>query len=584
VHFSPYCEIDLPDGEERLQAAFADPDEVFIANESGDVPAMLARVESFARGGGWAVGYVAYEAASGFDSALKSRDSVAGLPAAIFAGFRKSITPPRVRGPWLSGIWRDISTPERFDEGVSSILAGIAAGDYYQINYTTRLRAAFAGDSLGFFDALRASQPAAFCTYLDFGRWQICSVSPELFFQWHDDDSAGQGRTLQCRPMKGTAARSDDPGADRAGAVHLRDSPKERAENLMIVDLIRNDLSKLARLGSVAVPQLFTVEAWPTVWQMTSTVTSRTRPGVRLADVFAALFPCGSVTGAPKVAAMAKIASLEEAPRGEYCGAIGIVKPGGAAQFSVGIRTVVVDRERGTAECGVGSGIVWDSKAPAEYAEWQSKRAFLDRACPPYELFETLRLRRGRYALLQGHLGRLQRSAQALGFSFDAERVRSALQGAADANLAGSWRVRLRLGADGKIQVDVAALDAQGKSVRIGLAAKPVDSSDPWLRHKTTRRGIYDTLASTLPGVFDTLLHNQRGELTEFTRGNLVVSIDGVLVTPPVDCGLLPGVYRGVLLARGRIVERIVRQEDLARAQGVWFVNSVRGAIAVSVA
>jgi len=576
---SAYCEIDFPHSGERLRPVFAEPLELLVAGSVAEVPQLLARVEAHARAGYWAVGFVAYESAGAFDAALSTHDPVDGLPPAMFAVYRGTAPAARQRGDWMCGAWRNIAGREQFDADVAAIRQGIADGDFYQVNYTTRLRAPFRGDSLAFFDALRASQASAWCAYLDFGRWQICSVSPELFFDWRDDD--GAGRALISRPMKGTAARDDDPEKDGAAAIALRQSAKECAENVMIVDLIRNDLSRVARLGTVAVPDLFTVESWPTVWQMTSTVACRTRDGTTLGEVFAAAFPCGSVTGAPKAAAMAAIARLETAPRGIYCGAIGIVKPGGEAVFSVGIRTAVVDAERAVAECGIGSGIVADSTATAEYAEWQSKRIFLDRACPEYELLETLRLHRGRYWLQPGHLARMARSAGALGFPFDGELIVGVLAAAADRHRTGDWRVRLRLAIDGAARVEAFPLEPRPAAATVAVAASPVDSTNPWLRHKTTRRGLYESLAATKEGIFDTLLHNERGELTEFTRGNLVVEFDGRLVTPPLECGLLPGVYRHVLLARKRVREQIVTLGEIEHATALWFVNSVRGAVAV---
>ncbi len=374
-----YCEIDFPGPQGPIRAAFAEPTELLVALNLAEVPAVLAQVQSLAQKGNWVAGYLAYEAAGAFDAALNTSEPVPGLPLAMFAAFPEPARSQRRRGDWLCGAWGDIIDRAGFDTGISAILGGIAEGNFYQVNYTTRIRAPFRGDSLAFFDALRANQQGAWSAYLDFGRWQVCSVSPELFFHLRENGSGG--RALTCRPMKGTAARDDDPRRDRAAAAGLRESPKERAENLMIVDMIRNDVSRVAQLGTVAVPEMFSIERWPTVWQMTSTVTCRTPATTTLGEVLAAMFPCGSVTGAPKVAAMAAISRLETAPRGIYCGAIGVVKPGGEAVFNVGIRTTVVDATRGVAECGIGSGIVLDSVAAAEYAEWQSKRLFLDRAC-----------------------------------------------------------------------------------------------------------------------------------------------------------------------------------------------------------
>jgi para-aminobenzoate synthetase/4-amino-4-deoxychorismate lyase len=572
---SAYCELDLP--PDGLVGSFAEPVAMLVARTADEVPGLLARVEALAAEGCWLLGFVAYEAAWAFDSALVGLEPADDLPLAAFAAFRSRAV-PRPRGDFMCGAWRDVTTPTAFESSIAAIKADIGDGRYYQVNYTTRLRAPFLGDGAALFDALRASQPGAYSVYLDFGRWQVCSVSPELFFHWRPA-SGGVPPRLTLRPMKGTAPRDADPERDRLAAESLRNSAKDRAENLMIVDLLRNDASRVAELGSVAVPALFEIEPWATVWQMTSTVECRPRPEVRLPDLFAALFPCGSVTGAPKAEAMRAIRELEAAPRGVYCGAIGVVMPGGEACFNVGIRTVVVDAERGLAECGIGSGIVADSTAEGEGAEWLVKQRFLRRACPDYELFETLLLRRGRYWLLAEHLARLGQSANALGFRFDGNEIRAALEQAAHGFGSGRWRVRLRLAMDGAVAIDSESIVRQHGPVICALAARPVDSANPWLHHKTTRREVYASLG--VPDAFDTLLFNERGEATEFTRGNLVVRLGGRLLTPARACGLLPGAFRAALLARGTIEEAVLPLADVAAADSVWFINSLRGAMRV---
>lgn len=575
---SAYCELDLP--PDGLVGSFAEPAEVLVARTPDEVPGLLARVEALAAEGCWLLGFVAYEAAGAFDSAHVGHDAIEGLPLAVFAAFRSSVA-ARPRAEFLCGAWRDITTAPAFESCVASIKADIAEGRYYQVNYTTRLRAPFLGDSAALFDALRRSQPGAYSVYLDFGRWQVCSVSPELFFHWRPG-GGGVSPRLTLRPMKGTAPRDSDAESDRQSAESLRTSAKDRAENLMIVDLLRNDASRVAELGSVTVPSLFEVEAWATVWQMTSTVECRPRPEVRLPNLFAALFPCGSVTGAPKAEAMRAIRELEPVPRGVYCGAIGVVMPGGEARFNVGIRTVIVDAERSLAECGIGSGIVADSTAAGEGDEWRVKERFLRRACPDYDLLETLLWRRGRYWLLAEHLGRLERSANALGFGFDRNGIHAALHEAAYGFGTGRWRVRLRLAMDGAVAVDSESIVRQRGPVTCALAAWPVASANPRLRHKTTRRDIYASLA--VPDAFDTLLFNERGEATEFTRGNLVVRLGGRLLTPALACGLLPGAFRAALLARGTVEEAVLPLGEVGAAERVWFINSLRGALPVEFA
>ena len=569
------AQIDFPqeDGT-RLALSFSRPVAVLVAHRLEEVAAVVAAAEAHAQAGRWVVGFVAYEAAPAFDPAFRVLPPADFLPLAAFCVYEGPGSDEGPGGEFSCGPWRLSTPPPRIAASMDAIHRGIAGGDYYQVNLTTRLGADFAGAGAALFAALRAAQPDAYGAHLAGDGWQLLSVSPELFFDWQPDG------TLTTRPMKGTAPRHAAATADAAAAERLRASAKEQAENLMIVDLLRNDLARVAATGSVRVPRLFDIEALPSAWQMTSTVQATTRPEVGLADVFRALFPCGSVTGAPKVAAMAAIAALEDAPRGAYCGAIGVIRPGGHASFSVGIRSVVVDERRGHAECGIGSGIVFDSTAEQEYAEWLVKRRFLLRATADFRLLETLRLEDGAYRLRERHLERLGASAGHFGFPCDPARAAAALDALAARLPTEAWRVRLLLDRHGAVTTESYGLEAIPGPLRFALAAAPVDSSDEFLRHKTTQRAVYQAHVPPA-GCFDTLLWNERGELTEFTRGNLVVEIAGRRVTPPVACGLLPGVLRAELLARDEIHEQVVRCDELAQATGVWFINGVRGMLRV---
>lgn len=570
--------IDFPraeGGRERLD--FSAPRAVLSATTPDEVPGVLAAAERQAHAGRWVVGCVAYEAAPAFDVALRVRPAAGPLPLAVFAihDAPDQRADDAHAADFSCGPWRMLPSPEGGLAAVGAVQRGIVAGDYYQVNLTARLRAAFAGDGPALFDALRTTQPAGYCAHLDGGAWEVLSVSPELFFDWRPDSGV-----LTTRPMKGTAPRGADAATDAAAAQALRASAKERAENLMIVDLLRNDLARVAALGTVRVPELFALDALPTAWQMSSTVQCATRPGTSLAEIFRALFPCGSITGAPKVAAMAAIAALEEAPRGAYCGAIGLLRPGGHATFNVGIRSVVIDRTAGRAECGIGSGIVADSTAAAELDEWRVKRGFLLRATAHFELLETLRLEDGAYPERARHLARMAASAAHFGFAFDRACAAAALDELARRHPAGAWRARLLCDRAGVPRAACHALEAAPAAAAVVLAAGPIEGDAEFFLHKTTERAAY---AAFVPpaGVFDTLLWNARGELTEFTRGNVVVELDGRRVTPPVACGLLPGVGRAILLERGAVTERVVRREDLPRATGLWFVNSLRGCLPV---
>ncbi|MEO8103503.1 MAG: bifunctional anthranilate synthase component I family protein/class IV aminotransferase, partial [Betaproteobacteria bacterium] len=448
----------------------------------------------------------------------------------------------------------------------------IREGRFYQVNLTTRLAAEFSGDALAFYRALQSWQPNGYHAFIDTGEAQLLSVSPELFFTLHDGKVTTQ-------PMKGTAPRGDTPEADERIAWELTHSDKERAENLMIVDLLRNDLSRIAQPNSVEVTALFALQPLPSVWQMTSTINASLRDGLGITDVFRALFPCGSVTGAPKVEAMRAIRDLETSPRGAYCGAIGYVAPAVEghvrACFNVGIRSVWISH--GRAMCGVGGGITWDSSVDGEWAEVIYKSRFVKRASAPFELLETIRLEDGALALRERHLDRMENSARHFRFAFDRAQVNRELDRLARQYPRDAWRVRVRLSRGGGIPADAAALEATPAQPRFRLADAPVTGADEFLRHKTTRREIYEQHAPPGQAAFDTLLWNERGELTEFTRANLVLKLDGVLWTPPLSCGLLDGTLRGELLAWGILQERVLWRADIARADGIWWLNGLRG-------
>jgi para-aminobenzoate synthetase/4-amino-4-deoxychorismate lyase len=558
---------------------FANPVRVIVATRAEEVRPALREAERAAQRGLYAAGFVAYEAAPAFDPALAVRGA-GPLPLAWFGLFERPLPAPPDEAPGAFEVSAWLPSVERaaYDAAVERVRAAIGRGETYQANYTLRLRAQFRGDDLAFYEQLHAAQRAGYCAYLRLGRQRILSASPELFFQWRD----GQ---IVTRPMKGTARRGRWLEEDEARAAALLASEKERAENLMIVDLLRNDVGRVAAVGSVGVPQLFAAERYPTVWQLTSTVSARTRPGVTLENVFAALFPCGSVTGAPKVNTMRLLAALEDSPRGAYCGAIGLVEPGGAATFSVAIRTVQLDAATGAAEYGVGGGITWDSTPAAEYAEAQAKAALLTMRWPPFELLETMRLDAGRYDLLERHLARLAASARFFGYACDLGRIRAALEAHAREHGPAARRVRLLLADDGSARVESAALTPLPPGpLHVAIASAPVFSDDRFLFHKTTRREVYEQRKADAPDCFDVLLWNERGELTEFTIGNLVLELDGRRYTPPIDCGLLAGTMRAELLERGEVADRVLLRDDLRRATDVWLVNSVRGWVRVALA
>lgn len=466
---------------------------------------------------------------------------------------------------------------DRYADKIDEILRWITDGDGYQINFTFPLHCRVYGSPLALYTRLRARQPVRYGAYLGVPGKTVLSLSPELFFE-------RVGTRVTTRPMKGTANRGMTVAEDDENRRGLLASAKERAENIMIVDLLRNDLGRLASPGGVRVESLCDVEAYPTLWQMVSTVTADL-PGVGLYDLFRSLFPCGSITGAPKIAAMQKIEDLEESPRGLYTGTLGWVAPGGDCRFNVAIRTLDV-ADDGSATLGVGSGIVIDADAGREYAECLLKSRFLTGFDPGFELIETIRLEQGRMDLLPLHLERLAASAAALGFACDLRAISAALAEHATATIDGVFRVRLSLSHDGNWKIELGELPGEPAGQRYALVAdEQLDPGDYLLRHKTSARSRYDRQLRRLsgrPDVFDAIFLNTRGEVCEGARSNVFVERDGLLLTPPATCGLLPGVMRRHLLESGRAVEQILTREDLYRAQRIFLANALRGMIPVS--
>lgn len=648
---------------------------VELAWQANEVLPALQRIEHAVQQGAWAVGYIAYEAAAGLDPALAramrpphppipqqpatppapatptsaTREPATPLLAfALFTGPDTGATchnsalpyagslpaqhpcPPCTEptthvAPDASGTtcpqppqWQLSESQADYVAKVNRLRAAIAAGDLYQVNYTLRADAATDPHFSPwlYYEALRQRQQCRYGAFLDFGDYRILSLSPELFFDWNRSTGA-----ITTRPMKGTAPRGATPEADAAQVQALQTSAKERAENVMIVDLLRNDLGRIAQTGSVHVPQLLHTEPYPTLWQMTSTVQATTRPGTSLTQVLQALFPCGSITGAPKHMSMQKIAASEPQPRGVYCGAVGFIHKD-RALFNVAIRTITHTQvthpqanasptgQGGHMRCGTGGGITWPAQAEAEYAEAQLKLRFLHTAplpAPDFALRETLLLAHGRFALLPLHLHRMAQSAQTCHFwPVSSSQRLQALQAFAAQHRQGLWRVALTQTAGGQLtvegspladtacapQTDWAESDAlptqwlqpparhamPAQPVALAAQANTVDAC--WLLHKTTRRAHYDAALAAAPGAWDVILHNAEGFATECTRGNLVLQTASGCITPPLAHALLPGTLRAALLERGLLREEPISVQRLLYPQPhdrLWFINSVRG-------
>ncbi len=564
---------------------FTNPITILTAHDASEVADVIKAVDAATQAGAYAAGFIGYEAAPAFEPSATVKAG-GHTPLARFGIFesphpgsmQQNSATPQVSAWVLDTHFAD------YNAALTTIHDAIERGDTYQINYTLRAHAQLIGEGFAYYEQLRRAQRADYCAYLDWGDVQVLSISPELFF-------TRTGNSVVTRPMKGTARRGVMPDEDAALGKWLYESRKNRAENLMIVDLLRNDLSRLAELGGVSVPSLFTIERYPTVMQMTSTVQATLRPHVALWDVLAALFPCGSITGAPKLKSMEIIAALEKTPRGPYCGAVGYISPGGDAVFNVAIRSVVLTSKTGAMECGLGGGITWDSNPVEEFEEVKTKAQFLEHRPTGFDLIETLRLEQGRLTLRHRHHSRLSASAAALGFPKPTALLDVALDEFAAQYPKGVYRVRLLYSVAGTVHLEGFALEsalgsdpkaASTKVITVDIAQGPVSSHDLFLHHKTTRRLVYDHyMQQAEPNSFDVLLWNERGEVTEFTRGNVVAEMNGRRITPPLSCGLLAGTLRQELLEKEQIEERVITLYELQQASALWFINGVRGWVPV---
>jgi para-aminobenzoate synthetase/4-amino-4-deoxychorismate lyase len=582
---------------------FTSPLRSCIAYTPSEVDQLFQELECARAAGLMAAGFFSYECGSCFEPRAAQVPPAPGEPLAWFGIYRRSYPFDHAAGrfpegepPELTALRTEPQPPPAANEAtvqaelalsavdyarsIEAIHEWIRSGDVYQLNFTALLGIRAPGSLAALYQRLRQRQPVEYGAFLHWkpGR-HILSFSPELFFRLDERTAAeGGARRIVTRPMKGTVARGRTSTEDRARADWLRNDQKNRAENLMIVDLLRNDLGRLAKFGSVRVEDLFAVERHPTLWQMTSTVTADLRPEADLAAVFRALFPCGSITGAPKVRAMQLIAELEARPRGVYTGSIGYIAPG-RAEFNVAIRTLDFNGTQGT--MGVGGGIVIDSSAADEYAECLLKASFLTEPVPEFQLIETL-LWQGGYPLLALHLHRLEDSADYFGFPCDRAETEAALERHARTfSSADARKVRLLLDREGSLHIASDPLLANAdRPTRVRIAPERIDPADPFYFHKTTHRPLYAHAfaAAQRDGFDEVLFFNERGELTEGAISNVFVAKDGRWRTPPIECGLLAGVQRRHLLeTRPEIAESILTEQDLHTADTVYLANAVRG-------
>lgn len=561
-------------------AVFSNPSRVIVAMEPAAVPAALMSMQHALASGHYLAGYFSYELGYTFEPRLaKLLPDNRTIPLLWFGQFDAS--PTLVNGDDATALWPDervYATPltiewdrETYRSRFDAIMKAIRAGDTYQVNLSMRARFRLTGDPRALYGQLRSRAGSAHGAFIDDGERQLLSFSPELFFAL---DAQGK---ITTRPMKGTAGRGVNAAADRALCDRLRANCKDRAENLMIVDLIRNDLGRLAKTGSVEVSELFTVETYPTLHQMTSTVQARVRSGCGIVEILQALFPCGSVTGAPKIRAMQLIRELENSPRGVYCGSIGMFAPDGSAYFNVAIRTLTISNDVG--ELGIGGAVVSDSEADQEYEECLLKARFYQTARRPLALIETMAYKEGMWPRRDRHLRRMHASAETLGIPFEVPRAVEALQAAAAASRAPVCRLRLRLREDGTLVAEAHAMLQPVEPLRFLVSERRVRSTDPLNRHKTDWRDAYEQeyAWANARGADEAILLNERGELCEGTRTNVFMERDGRLLTPPLSSGALGGCLRAELLASGQCEEVVLTMADLRHADRIFLGNSLRG-------
>jgi para-aminobenzoate synthetase / 4-amino-4-deoxychorismate lyase len=546
------------------------PTDVVRAHDLDEVIPLVREAERAARRGQYVAMMLSYEAAPAFDPALLTRSPASSLPLAWAAIFPTGSTGNDAPfSSYATSAWKPAVTYQDYKSAIERILESIADGYTYQVNYSFPLTATFNGDPFSFYADLTRAQGAQYSAFLDLGDFQILSLSPELFFERN-------GLRVKTRPMKGTIGRGRWTAEDQELAERLRQSKKDQAENVMIVDLLRNDLGKVSKTGSVRVSSLFELERFETLWQMTSTVESTLNDGVGLVELLSALFPCGSITGAPKISTMKIINQLEPFPRGVYTGAIGLLRPGGDCIFNVAIRTLQLDSKSGVMTFGVGGGVTTDSTAEREYDECLVKSAFLEKRALSFQLLETMLLEDGEVFLLDRHLARLTDSANFFGFEFLPGELTAALQRLAVEHGNGCWKVRLLLSRNGNFELEVLPANIDSRIRRVTLATDAVHSSNTLLFHKTTDRSAFNSSLELLREYDEVVFFNERGEVTESTNANVVLSADDQMWTPPIDSGLLAGTFREQLLREGVIKERVITVGELVKAREFFLINSVQ--------
>lgn len=551
----------------NMQAIFKDPLHIITTTRPEKVFSCIEKIDQAVRDGYYVAGYFAYEAASSIypNTNFQHNDN---YPLLWFGVFKEKYDGKPINShSFHVSSWKPNLSQQEYHETFNYILEQINKGDTNQVNYTIQMSAKFSGDAYSYYKRLKSAQEANYSAYLSLGEYSILSPSPELFFHLKE-------RKITTKPMKGTASRGNTYEEDRVQARWLHNSIKNREENMLSVKLMEKELSKLAKPHSIKIPKKFEIEQYPTLFQMTSTVTATLKDNIDTKKLFKTLFPASSITGAPKEKTIRIINETEKAPRNVYCGAIGYFTPHKEAIFNVPIRTVFIDHTTNKATYGVGGAIVKDSTKEEEYEEIITKAKILEKQPKEFQLLETIGLIDGEYIVLDNHLKRLKQSASYFNFIFHEEEVRKILEEILTENQRGSFIVRVLLEKNGEITTDLRRLEKTTNNQVVTFASKPIQKDNPFLYHKTTERTVYDR--HTKDDVFDVILWNEQREVTEFTKGNLVIKQSDKLFTPPVSSGLLPGTFRKHLLDKQIIKEKTITKKDIQTAEDIYFINSVR--------
>lgn len=558
--------IDFRDLGER--SIFTQPIKELKTRDLAEVTDLLAQVESYQEKGYYVVGYVSYEAAPAFEEKLAVHK--APLLAEYLLYFtvhdrvETSSIPLAYEEIDLPSRWQEETSAENYEEAIAQVHHHLRQGDTYQVNYTVQLKQDLSANPFAIYNRMVVEQEAGYNAYVEHDEMAVISMSPELFFEQND-------RELTTRPMKGTTQRGVTDQEDLAQASWLEQDPKNRSENMMIVDLLRNDMNRISEVGSEHVERLCQVEQYSTVWQMTSTIKSQLREDVDLVEIFRSLFPCGSITGAPKIATMEIIKNLEHQPRGVYCGTIGLLLPNGRRIFNVAIRTIQLYQEK--AIYGVGGGITWDSTWESEYREVHQKAAVLYRKQARFQLITTGKISQKQLLFEDQHLERLTKVSRYFAYPFNAEELRQKIEKecqACDRNQ--DYRLRISLSKSGEIELSRQVLTPLSPDFcQAKLCLQEADLNQSFTYFKTTHRPHLSL------GKQEIIYHTTDGTLLETSIGNLVLKINGKLYTPPIRLGILPGIYRQHLLETGQVEEKVMTLADLNQAEAIYGCNAVRG-------